>query len=294
MVGLTSTPLPRDDGTASTMHGTIGLVSLSKTSSSPRRGVTVNRRYPNSASTWSAPRPAALITQRAWRSPVVVATTVLSSPTVTSTTSAPRRNSTPRRTASVARARLVVQVQMIASPGTRQPGQCARPEFGYPAIHLVAGDDLARAVAVALGLVLQRGQRVALLLGPGDQQGARALDGDAGPFGVGTEQLVTAGDEPGLERPGLGVEAGVQQGGVGLAGAITDVVAALDQRDGQAGPPEGAGDGAADDAGADHDDVANLVRAVHDWTSFDVSAAAAAWRQRSRCSVARSSDHTGW
>ena len=43
MVGLTSTPLPREDGTASTMHGTIGRVSLSNTSSSPRRGVTVNR-----------------------------------------------------------------------------------------------------------------------------------------------------------------------------------------------------------------------------------------------------------
>src|SRR6185295_13768796 len=46
MVGLTSTPLPRDDGTASTINGTIGRVSLSNTSSSPRRGVTVKRWCP--------------------------------------------------------------------------------------------------------------------------------------------------------------------------------------------------------------------------------------------------------
>ena len=173
-----------------------------------------------------------------------------------------------------------------------EAGQGTWSEFGHPAIHLVGRDDFARVVPVALGLVPQGGQRVTLLVGPCDEQRAGALHGDADLLGVLTEKVVAARDQSGFQGSGSGVEAGVQQGGVGLAGAVTDVVAPLDQRHGQSRARQCAGDGASDDSRADDRDVADLRRGVHDRVSFCVDAAAAC-RQRSRCSAARSAGQSG-
>ena len=61
----TSTPFVVAVGTGSMMWRTSGRASLSKTISSPRRGVTVKRSWPKSQSISSAWRPAAFTTQRA-------------------------------------------------------------------------------------------------------------------------------------------------------------------------------------------------------------------------------------
>ncbi len=59
-VGVTSTPLVVFVGTARIIRPTSGRASLSKTISSPRRGVTVKRSWPNRRSISSLRSPAAL------------------------------------------------------------------------------------------------------------------------------------------------------------------------------------------------------------------------------------------
>jgi hypothetical protein len=147
---------------------------------------------------------------------------------------------------------------------------------------LVGVDDLAFGVAVAFGLVLQAGKCGAFFLGPGDEDGAGALDGDAGLRGVVAEQVVAAGDEPGFEGAGGGVEAGVQQGRVGLAGGVAHVVAGFDEGDGQVSAGEVAGDGGTDDACADDGDVEDLRVVAHDVRVPFARVASAARCQRSR------------
>jgi len=65
-----------------------------------------------------------------------------------------------------------------------------------------------------------------------------------------------AAHQAGLDRAGLGVEAGVQEGGVGLACPRADISTCLHERAAQLKARELARDRAADDAGADDDDVA--------------------------------------
>ena len=73
----------------------------------------------------------------------------------------------------------------------------------------------------------------------------------------------------------------MQQRGIGLAGAVTDIVAGLDEGDGQVGAGQFAGDRRTDDAGADDDDVADLGVVVWSrWVSFGASAAVAAFHRR--------------
>ena len=74
--------------------------------------------------------------------------------------------------------------------------------------------------------------------------------------GVVGEQLVAAAHQARFQGAGLGVESGVQDRGVGLAGAVADVGARVDASPPRARrPPELARDGRTDDAGADDDDV---------------------------------------
>ena len=168
-------------------------------------------------------------------------------------------------TASVARARLVVHGQVIDSTGHGQPAERAGAEVGYSPVDLVGVDDLAAVVAVAFGLVPQRGQRVELFVGPRDEQRAGALDRDAGRLGVVAEQGVPARARAGLQRARGRVEPGVQDRGVGLAGAVADVVAGLEQRHRQRRAGECAGDRGADDAAADDGDVCivGAMRVAH-------------------------------
>ena len=109
-------------------------------------------------------------------------------------------------------------------------------------------------IAVAAGVVFDGGEAVELLGGPGDEQRAGALERDADFFGVVEQQPVAARDEPGFQRAGLGVIAGVQDRGVGLAGAGADV-ARVQEHDAQLKARQFARDGGADIPGADDCDV---------------------------------------
>ena len=99
------------------------------------------------------------------------------------------------------------------------------------------------------------GSSPALLLVPRDEQRAGALERDADPRGVLGEQLAPARDEARLDRAGLGVEARVEEGGVGLAGAGADVRGGLQERHVEVEAGELARDRRADHAGADDDHV---------------------------------------
>ena len=117
--------------------------------------------------------------------------------------------------------------------GDGERAERTRPEGGQLAVHLGGVDDQRVVIAVLAGLVLQGGQRVELFLVPRDEQRAGAFDRDPGLSGVGAQQVIAATHEPALQGAGRGVEAGVQDGGVGLAGAVADVDAGLEQRDRQ-------------------------------------------------------------
>ena len=129
------------------------------------------------------------------------------------------------------------------------------PEVRQLRVDGLGVDEFAAVIAVGFGLVFQRRQGVELFLVPGDQDGAGVLDRDAGVGGVFGEQVIAAADHGRFQRAGLGVETGVQDGGVGLAGAVADVVAGFEQRDRQLVAGQFSSDGGADDAGADDDDV---------------------------------------
>ena len=66
---------------------------------------------------------------------------------------------------------------------------------------------------------------------------------------------MTAADERGLQASGLRVEAGMDNGGIGLRGAGADIVGALEQHGAQSIAGQLATDGGADHAGPDDDDV---------------------------------------
>ncbi len=68
-------------------------------------------------------------------------------------------------------------------------------------------------------------------------------------------------DEPGLDRPRLGVVACMQDRGVGLARSGTDVLAGLDQRDSQLEASQLAGDRRPDVPRADDREVVVEVAA---------------------------------
>ena len=139
--------------------------------------------------------------------------------------------------------------------GDGQPAQGAGAEVRNLPIDLCRVDDLAVPIAVGDGLVAQAGQGVELLVVPGDQDGAGVLDRDAGVAGVFGQQPIAAADHRGFQRAGFGVEPGVQDRGVGLAGAVADIISGVEQRHRQLVAGQFAGDGRADDTGADHDDV---------------------------------------
>jgi len=72
-------------------------------------------------------------------------------------------------------------------------------------------------------------QGVDFLIGPGDEQRAGPLDGYAGLLGVVPEKVCSRARRAGFQGAGGGVVPGVQQRGVGLAGAVTDVVSGVDE-----------------------------------------------------------------
>ena len=107
--------------------------------------------------------------------------------------------------------------------GHDHPPGCARPEVRLELVDGVAIDDLGVPVTVGGSLGGELWQRGRLVVVPRHQHRADLLDRDADRRRVLAQQRVAAGDQPGLERPWGGVEAGVQDRGVGLAGAGADV-----------------------------------------------------------------------
>jgi hypothetical protein len=96
---------------------------------------------------------------------------------------------------------------------------------------------------------------MSLFRSPGDHQRADLRRRDADLGRVLAEQLVAAGDQARLDRPGLRVESGVQNRRVRLAGAGAYVRSGLDQDAVCATKAELARDGAADRARARDRDV---------------------------------------
>ena len=156
VVGETSTPLVRAVGTGSRMRVRSRRASLSNTMSWPRRGVTVKSRWPSSPSMRSAPRPAALTSQRARTDagghPDLVALVARRRPR---SPGVPSRRSAPAPTASVAKARVTDHGSMTHSPGTDSPDRAPGPRWGSRARTSSAPTSDASAHPLASALVEQ-------------------------------------------------------------------------------------------------------------------------------------------
>jgi hypothetical protein len=83
--------------------------------------------------------------------------------------------------------------------GDLQRADRAGGEVRFAAVELVSGDLADPLVAAAPGVVADLRKARELFLVPRDQQGPRALEGDADLLGVDREQGVAAGHEPGFE-----------------------------------------------------------------------------------------------
>src|SRR5207244_11247612 len=87
-----------------------------------------------------------------------------------------------------------------------------------------------RPVAVGVRALDDRRKGCIRLSRPSYEQRPDRRERDSGPRGVLGKELVTAANEAGLERPGLGVESRMQQRRVRLARASADIGTALEQR----------------------------------------------------------------
>ncbi len=180
-VGAISTPFVVAVGTGSRMCETSGRLSLSKTISSPRRGVIVNPPSPAMRWTSSEYRPAALTTQRALSPPREVVIRHPAPARASPVTCSPRRRATPARTACVAHASGGVHGHTMNSSGTSSAPSAPGPRCGSRRWSSSAATVAIAVVAVARGVLADRGEARELLVVPGDEQGAGALDRDARP-----------------------------------------------------------------------------------------------------------------
>ena len=131
----------------------------------------------------------------------------------------------------------------------------AGAEMGLAPVELLRSQLTDRLVAVGPRALDDPGELGKLLVVPGHQQGAGALERYAHALRVLAEQLIAARHQTGLERARLGVEARVEQRGVGLAGAGAHVGPRLEQRDTEVEAGELARDRAAHHAGPRDQDV---------------------------------------
>ena len=151
--------------------------------------------------------------------------------------------------------------------------------MGLPPHQLVEVDGSNIGVLVGRRLLGDGGEARCLLVVPGHEQGPGALDGDARRLGVGPEEVEAACDQTGFERPRRGVEPGVEDGGVGLARAGSDVGGGVEQHDRCARQGCRPGDRRAHHPGPDHGHVLGAHRD---------RVASAASRQRTRRASASS------
>lgn len=135
--------------------------------------------------------------------------------------------------------------------GDFERAEGAGAQVGFAGAQFTGVQEACRVVFVPFGLDQQGGECGQLLFVPGDEQGSDAFDGDSGLGRTGAESLLSFTYQPGFRRAGYGVETGVQDGGVGLRGAVADVVGGVEERGAQPVTGQFAGDGGADDARAD-------------------------------------------
>ena len=121
-----------------------------------------------------------------------------------------------------------------ALAGHVQSAERAGAEVRFACEELGRLDEAGIGVFVAYGLLRQVRERRELFLVPGDEQRADRFDGDARLRSVRGESAGALADEACFEGARYRVEAGVQDRGVGLGGALADVVLGLDDRDAQA------------------------------------------------------------
>ena len=150
-----------------------------------------------------------------------------------------------------------------ACVGNAQSAERTGPEVRFVAIELRRIDRLRRRIAVARRRDFDVGKCGELFGVPGDEHGADAFDGNAGLRAVGAQQGVAAPHELRLQRAGLGIEAGMQDRGVRLAGPGADVAGGVEENAAQAVLGKLAGNGGTDDAGADDGDVVGDGRSCH-------------------------------
>ena len=177
--------------------------------------------------------------------------------------------------------------------GDLEPAKCAGAELRLALAQLLGTEQPCLEVAVLLGLLLELGERGELLLAPGDQDGTRGLDGDAGRHGIVAQQSVALADEAGFEAAGHAVEARVQQCGVGLGDPVADLVAALQDHDLELVAGELAGQRRADDPCAHDGHVVDLLGVAHPSASAAATARSTARFQRSRRLPASSAEILG-
>jgi len=154
--------------------------------------------------------------------------------------------------------------------------------MGFHRVDLVRGQWSRAVVAVGACLVDDRVETGDLLVVPGHQERADALDGPGELIRALLEQPVTARDKPGFHAPRLGVEAGVPDGGIRLARACTHIAARLNERDPSSLAGERARDGAAHRTRADDGDVVRRLAVRR----HDASSASAKTRTRADASSA--------
>ena len=173
--------------------------------------------------------------------------------------------------------------------GNLQSPERIRAEMRLASVQLLAADLAHPIVATAPSVVDDRGEAFELRLVPRDQQPTAPLERNADLVGVAEQQAVATGDKSSLEGAWLGVESGVEDRGVGLAGPGANVAFGLDQHQPKLEPRKLAGDRTADVARADDRDVV-IGPAVGDRTRRHRSAAQpkGGWR----AGQARATRHT--
>jgi hypothetical protein len=139
--------------------------------------------------------------------------------------------------------------------GDRQPAASPLAEIRFERTNLGGRQPLRPEVTVVNRGLLNALERSLVILAPRDQHSARDRKRNAHLGCEGTQQGAPAGYEARLERPRLGVKARVEDRGVRLRGAGSDVDRALEQRDRCPAAREMSCDRTADDTGPDDGDV---------------------------------------
>ena len=175
-------------------------------------------------------------------------------------------------------------------PGDPQSASRTQPERGLAAADLGRVDQLGAHVAIGERLGQEAGKGGLLVVIPRDEKPPGGLDCDARLRGIGRQQLIALVDEPRFERARNRVEAGVQDGRVGLRRPCTDVIGSVEEDHREIGASQTTSDGRSHHAGPDDTDICGPTLHGHDrvslWASILRRAAASKRASRSSASAA--------